>query len=403
MADLCGVSGSRRRARRPRVQPVQSRRVQPGRPDAGLRAVHGRQPGYKTEYDNFAPNVGVAWQPNVQSGWLRTILGDPAQATIRASYGVSYNSDGLGVLPGRLRQQSRQPDHDEPHDDERAVPAGARRRVVAGAAATAGAAWAVAGDSGRRPVYPMAIDFNSGVNLFHPNFKTPFARSYSVGLQRTISRQMAVEVRYVGTRLVDGTATENWNEVNWTTNGFLDEFKLAQANLQANIASGVAARANSFAYFGPGTGHVAAADLPRELQRPAAEPVPAIAALYTGTNWTNTARLAELARAQSQPGRRARTRCSTTRRSARTWSRPAIRATSSSSIRTSATRRSDQRQYHEVRLAADQPASRAVGRAGGRRQLHVRQALRVHARHAAARRGARAVDRTACRTRSRRR
>ena len=100
----------------------------------------------------------------------------------------------------------------------------------------------------------MAIDFNSGVSLFHPNFRTPLARSFSIGFQRTLTKNMAIEVRYVGTRLVDGTATEEWNEVNWRTNGFLDEFKLAQANLAANLASGVPGRANSFAFFGPGTG-----------------------------------------------------------------------------------------------------------------------------------------------------
>ena len=41
----------------------------------------GGNPGYKTEYNNFAPNVGVAWQPNVQGGWLRALLGDPDLAT----------------------------------------------------------------------------------------------------------------------------------------------------------------------------------------------------------------------------------------------------------------------------------------------------------------------------------
>ena len=96
----------------------------------------------------------------------------------------------------------------------------------------------------------MAINFGSGVNMFHPNFRTPYSRSYSVGLQRALGRKMAVEVRYVGTRLADGTATENWNEINWTSNGFLDEFKLAQANLAANQAAG---RGNTFAHFGAGT------------------------------------------------------------------------------------------------------------------------------------------------------
>jgi hypothetical protein len=107
-------------------------------------------------------------------------------------------------------------------------------------------------------------------------------------------------VRYVGTRLVDGTTTENWNEVNWRTNGFFEEFKAAQQNLVANLASGVAARANSFAYFGPGTG---TSPLPIYLaaftgQGQAAASTPGA---YTGTNWTNTARLGELAPRNPSP------------------------------------------------------------------------------------------------------
>ena len=50
----------------------------------------------------------------------------------------------------------------------------------------------------------------------------------------------------------------NYNEVNIIENGFLNEFKLAQANLQANIAAG---KGSTFAYTGA-AGHGAAADLP---------------------------------------------------------------------------------------------------------------------------------------------
>jgi hypothetical protein len=62
---------------------------------------------------------------------------------------------------------------------------------------------------------------------------------------------MAVEVRYVHNVNLQQWVTYNINEVNIIENGFLEEFKLAQANLQANIAAG---RGNNFRYFGPGTG-----------------------------------------------------------------------------------------------------------------------------------------------------
>ena len=35
-----------------------------------LHGVHAGNAGYKTDWNNFAPNAGVAWRPNVQSGLL---------------------------------------------------------------------------------------------------------------------------------------------------------------------------------------------------------------------------------------------------------------------------------------------------------------------------------------------
>ncbi len=60
-----------------------------------------------------------------------------------------------------------------------------------------------------------------------------------------------IDIRYVGTRHLQDWITYNFNEANIVENGFLDEFKLAQQNLQANIAAG---RGANFRYFGPGTG-----------------------------------------------------------------------------------------------------------------------------------------------------
>ncbi len=78
---------------------------------------------------------------------------------------------------------------------------------------------------------------------------------------------MAVEIRYVGNRGDNQWSAINYNcgstnantctgirGENLVANGFLNEFKLAMANLAANNASGAATRAGSFAYFGSGTG-----------------------------------------------------------------------------------------------------------------------------------------------------
>ena len=300
--DLCGISG---RGSGPGGR--ECNLFNPGVFNAGGRTpvyelYSAGDPGYNTDYDNFAPNIGVAWQPNVQQGWLRTLLGDPAGATVRASYGVSYTSEGLSFYTGVYNS-----------NPGNQITTNRTATSTAFPLVPAGESWPVLlrdpqrlGPSPNIPVgpsYPMAIDFNSGVSLFHPDYRTPFSRSFSVGFQRMLTSQMAVEVRYVGTRLVDGGVTEDWNELNWTGNGFFEEFLRAQGNLQAHIASGCGTAgqpACSFAYRGPGTGtqplpiFLAAFNARPETQ--ASDP-----SLYTGTNWTNNARLSDLAARNPDP------------------------------------------------------------------------------------------------------
>ncbi|MEK7831409.1 MAG: hypothetical protein AAB401_10015, partial [Acidobacteriota bacterium] len=121
------------------------------------------------------------------------------------------------------------------------------------------------------PVYPFTGTVTDQVNVFEPNLKTPYAQSFSFGIQREITRDTVVEVRYVHTFNLQQWVTYQFNETNIVENGFLNEFKLAQANLQANIAAG---RGNNFRYFGPGTG---------------TSPLPTYLAYFTGLGGTANA------------------------------------------------------------------------------------------------------------------
>ncbi len=56
--------------------------------------------GYDTDCNNVAPSISLAWRPNVQSGFLRALLGDPEQATLRGGYSQSYERQGLAVFTG---------------------------------------------------------------------------------------------------------------------------------------------------------------------------------------------------------------------------------------------------------------------------------------------------------------
>ena len=212
--------------------------------------------GYKTDMNNFAPSVGIAWRPDVQDGFWRSLLGDPNQATIRAGYSEAYDRAALTTLIGV-------------YGGNRGGTISLTNNANTGLGRVNGVqTWPVLLSQTNRlvpqtfnpdPTYPIAVGAarSDNLNLFAPDIKIARARSWNIGFARSISRDMAVEIRYVGNRGDNEWSAVNYNGIrgeNLVANGFLNEFKLAMQNLQANNGSGVSSRSGSFAYFGPGTG-----------------------------------------------------------------------------------------------------------------------------------------------------
>ena len=168
--------------------------------------------GYNTDWNNLAPNIGVAWRPDVETGWLRTLLGDPAAGDAsRRLLGV-VRTPGHWRLHRHLRTQPRQ--HAEP-DAQRQHRPGRSRRKLAGAAAPDRTPLPGAVPRDRRPSrFRSGPNRADNINAFHPDIQVGSARSWTVGLQRAISSNMALEVRYVGTRGVNQWSTLNYNERN---------------------------------------------------------------------------------------------------------------------------------------------------------------------------------------------
>jgi hypothetical protein len=208
-------------------------------------------PAHKTNWFDFAPNAGLAWRPNKQDGWLSKILGDPEQATIRAGYALSYNQERIerftansGANPGGTVNVQRDLGTGYP-----LVLPGESYPVLLSQRSRLGPP-----NFPQAPVYPIAATTANSVNIFPQDrhLKTPRVHSYSAGIQRSVGKDMALEVRYVGNRNLNTWAEENWNERSLFASGFFDEFKLAQRNITANIAAGLGSR--GFAYTGaPGT------------------------------------------------------------------------------------------------------------------------------------------------------
>jgi hypothetical protein len=266
--------------------------------------------GYDTDWNNVAPNVGAAWRPNVQRGWLRAVLGDPDQATIRGGFSVQYDRQGMapftdvfGGNPGTLLTVTRS------EANGLLVPTGQRwpvyfsetSRLGLGEPCAAGVVTAACNPGA--PTFPIAVRTGraDSLNVFDPEIQIASARSYTVGFQRSLTKEMALEVRYVGTRGINQWGTEAYNARNILENGFLDEFKLAMGNLQASVAAGCGGSSQpacTFAYRGPGTG---TSPLPIYLAYLVGSTDAGNPAAYSGTNWTNSTFLGRLAKQNPNP------------------------------------------------------------------------------------------------------
>ena len=71
-----------------------------------------------------------------------------------------------------------------------------------------------------------------GVTGIDKHIKQPYTQTWNFGIQRSLGSR-ALEIRYAGNRTLHQWVNNNTNEVNIFENGFLDEFKKAQANLTA--------------------------------------------------------------------------------------------------------------------------------------------------------------------------
>ncbi len=200
---------------------------------------------YEADKNNFAPSVGVVYSPNFgDTGFLRSILGKDGDSVFRAGFSRSFVREGTAVAltilsnsPGATIDVSRQVSEDT-------LPVGTLLRNL-GSVATP--------SFPSTPPSSLTGGFFDSIITINPNIKTGYVDSWSVGYQRQLGRDTVVEARYVGNRGKDLWRLYNIDEINVTENGFVGEFRRAQANLAANNAAG-GSRAGSYAYFGAGTG-----------------------------------------------------------------------------------------------------------------------------------------------------
>jgi hypothetical protein len=203
---------------------------------------------YKMQWGNVGPSIGFAWSPVGKNGLLKRLIGEGGQTVIRGGYSVAFERQGSASVlnfydtnPGLFFAVNRNSSNGNlvTGTGTDVLPVLLRDGSRLGPPSFPAA-----------PTYPFTGQIGDQINIFDPNLKVPYAQSWSFGIQRELSKDTALEVRYVHTSNLQQWFGYNYNEVNIVENGFLNEFKLAQANLQENIKAG---RGNTFKYFGPGT------------------------------------------------------------------------------------------------------------------------------------------------------
>jgi Carboxypeptidase regulatory-like domain len=221
----------------------------PGTLTGTVPTVRGNAAGekaFKDDLNNFAPSFGVVWAPDA-NGFMGRLIGRNGNGVFRGGFSRAFIREGTLIVENSVGQN----------------PGGqfAVNRTAALGNLTIGTLFRTAGNPNLNapaftatPVFPRTLTAQDAAFGFSPDFHSGFVDSWSFGYQREIGRDTVIEFRYVGNRGKEMQHQYLINELNAVENGFGAEFALAQQNLLANIASGVPARAGSFAYFGPGTG-----------------------------------------------------------------------------------------------------------------------------------------------------
>jgi hypothetical protein len=213
---------------------------------------------------NIAPQpaIGIAWNPSGGNGFVGKLLGGN-QTVIRAGfslrditepqqyvwnqasdYGSFYyqsfflNANSTGApgtfLPGSLTMSNFNPSASDPTQAFTGYSYGLKPQVFLKS----------------EPISDFTFQGGPGLNGMQPNIKQPYTESWNLGIQRQLGESRALELRYVGSRTLRQWVPIPTDEINIFENGFLPQFKNAQANLAANNASGMANYAGSFANHG---------------------------------------------------------------------------------------------------------------------------------------------------------
>jgi hypothetical protein len=170
----------------------------------GFAANHGGSV-YGTDYHAVAPSLGIAWDP----------FGN-GKSSIRASYHISnVRSMMISADFSELENGSSTSETITPNVNL------AQLNSVLPLATP-------------QPFQAVPETRQGNVVVSNPNLTTPYVQEWTFGLDREVLRDWRVSATYVGNHAVGMWRSQDLNQIELNSNGFLSAFQIAQQNLAAN-------------------------------------------------------------------------------------------------------------------------------------------------------------------------
>lgn len=191
---------------------------------------------YKRDFVNPAPNVGFAWNPSFDSGWLGKLAGD-RKTVLRGSFSLTYYNEGMNSISNPLSGGQGTRQTGSINNGVQFTPGSLDLRSSLPAIPVSPATFSF-------PLAQANFAFqNISGNFINPNLRSPYTTNWTLGIQRQLARNLVLEARYVGNKSTHIWHYQNMQETNIFENGFLNQFNQAKRNLDINVANG---RGNTF-------------------------------------------------------------------------------------------------------------------------------------------------------------
>ena len=183
---------------------------------------------YKTDKNNFAPVISVAWAPRSWGKFGQFLFGEEGKTVLRGGYRQSYLNDQMitalnNAAIGNAGLGTTTVNAINPATGNTAI--NARLNALPQI------------PSPGVPIVPRTFAQNNSaafsnfgtVFAIDPSIQTPKVHEYNFGIQREFGAN-AVEIRYVGGRADNLWRSIDYNQIDIISNGFLADFNRARAN-----------------------------------------------------------------------------------------------------------------------------------------------------------------------------